>query len=166
MLDWIWQVKVGAQEAALIALILLAFLRGAAPERGVAITFTMMIAADRLYHWFLPSGLFSIGIDLGHCGIDFSAFISILVIALRANRIYPLCLAALQLAATISHVVMGLNPSLLRSAYAILMIAPSYLQILVLGLGILLHWRRTVRRGRYPSWLRSSPHSQGAVPPQ
>lgn len=160
MLALLWSMKPVFEVGILLALILIALWRGAGPERWSAAVFICMFVLDRLYHFILGQGAQYGTMDVGHFCIDLIATIAFVAIALRANRIYPLCLAALQVIAVISHVIRAISPAVAGGAYSILMIAPSYLQIAVFGTGLCLHLRRSQKFRHYPSWLVSSPHSQ------
>lgn len=152
MLYALWQLKWEAQSLLLLALVIVAIWRGAAPERSVAAVFAGMFVLDRVYHVLCGQGLVLDGVNIGHILIDGAATVAFGVIALHANRVYPLWLTGLQLAATVSHVLRAISPVMAHDAYALLMIAPSYLQTAVFALGLLLHCRRTRRFGRYRSW--------------
>ena len=158
MLALVWSLKTVLQIGVLLLLILIALWRGAGPERWSAAVFIGMFLLDRLYHFVLGSGARYGTMDLGHFCIDSIAAIAFVAIALRANRIYPLCLAALQVVAVVSHVIRAISVAVAGGAYSILMIAPSYLQIAVFGAGLCLHLRRSRTFRHYPSWLVSSAH--------
>ena len=164
MLALLWSLKPVLQIGILLSLILIALWRGAGPERWSAAVFIGMFVLDRLYHVILGQGARYGTMDLGHFCIDLIATIAFVAIALRANRIYPLCLAALQIIAVISHVIRAISVAVAGGAYSILMIAPSYLQIAVFGAGLCLHLRRSQKFRHYPSWLVSSPPSQAHAP--
>lgn len=155
MLTAIWEAKTVIQQLVLVLLVVLALWRGAAPEKWVAAIFIWLFVADRLYHALVPLGILAGGMNLGHFAIDLIATLAASVIALKANRIYPICFGALQLAALVSHAAAELNPQLLKGAYDILMMAPSYLQILVFAAGLCLHIRRQGKFGPYRSWQNS-----------
>jgi hypothetical protein len=147
-----WLAKVFAQWAILAILVIVALWRGKGPERVCASTFVAMFVLDQLYHLMFPSGPVVEPVNVGHLVIDIAAAASFGVVALFANRIYPICLAGLQLAAVTSHFLRFLAPSINGQTYGILISAPSYLQTLAFGLGLALHLRRQARSGRYPSW--------------
>ena len=93
-----------------------------------------MFVADRIYHALFGNGRLLLSDDLGHVLIDAAALAGFVWIALRANRVYPLWLASFQLMTLVSHVVRALSPSVATGAYAILIFAPSYLEVLGSGL--------------------------------
>jgi hypothetical protein len=135
-----------------MAFILLAFWRGAAPERQAAFVFIGMFVTDRMYHWIFGTGLFFLRANSGHILIDAIALGAFVVIALRANRFYPLWLASFQLMTIASHIVRAINPRMLNGAYAVLAYAPSYLEVTVFAVGVVLHLRRQRKFGQYQSW--------------
>lgn len=155
MLEALWLLKSQIQWLVLLALILLALWRGGAPERQAAFVFVGVFVADRLYHWILPAGAHLLRVDFGHILIDSIALAFFMVIALRANRIYPLWLASFQLMTIVSHIEQAISPTIHRGAYAVLAFAPSYLEIAVFGIGIFLHLRRQAKFGQYQSWQNS-----------
>lgn len=152
MLTFIVDYRGEIQEALVLLLFGLALWRGAGPERVSTGVFVGMLIVDRLYHAFVtPSTSFS-RVDVVHFAIDAIATLVLLLVALKANRLYPIWLTALQLAATLSHLFRAANPSLQGGAYSIFIIAPSYLQIPSLAIALLLHMRRERKYGPYPSW--------------
>lgn len=152
MVEMIWQLKSQLQWLFLAAIILVALWRGATPERQVAAVFVFMFVTDRAYHGLFGKGQFLWNADLGHILIDGSALIGFVLIALRANRVYPICLASLQLMTVVSHIVRAISPAVAKGAYAILIYTPSYLEVLVFGLGVVFHLARARRYGQYRSW--------------
>jgi hypothetical protein len=144
-------------QVSLVVLLFLASLwRGAAPERIVAGTFVGMWLLDRAYHLAAGKGLLFLSMDLGHLVIDLAAFGTMLAVSLQANRLYPIWLTALQLVAALSHIIRAMNPAELSGVYSIFIVAPSYLQIPSFMVGLLLHLRRRLKHGPYPSWQSSS----------
>ena len=161
MLELIWHLRIYLQMALLLALVLLALWRGAGPERWSALVFVGLLIVDRLYHQISGRGALYGAMDIGHFCMDLVATVAFVAIALRANRIYPLWLAGLQVTAVISHIIRAISPAIAGGAYSILMILPSYFQIVVFGVGIVLHLRRIKKQPHYRSWLTSSPRSRG-----
>lgn len=159
MLNAIWQAKVGSQEIVLGLLIIWAIWQGAAPERAVAAVFGGILGLDRAYHALLATGWFWDGVDLGHVIIDAFGLLALVAIALRANRFYPICLASIQLFTLIAHVARSLMRDVELGAYGVLIVAPSYLLIVVFAAGLVLHRRRVRTHGPYRSWQTFSDHS-------
>ena len=152
MLAAMWNNRGVLWPAFLAVLALIVLWRGAAPERLVLGVFISMIALDRLYHLIAHSGAHFQNVDIGHLTIDLLGAVALLVIALYANRQYPLWLSALQFIAVISHIIRAISPEVDKGAYSIFMVAPSYLQILVFTLGLSVHLRYQQKHGPYRSW--------------
>ncbi|MXO91831.1 hypothetical protein [Pontixanthobacter aquaemixtae] len=112
----------------------------------------MMIVVDRAYHWIIDAGGLIDQTDPVHFAIDIFALFSLGIIALRANRNYPLWLTGFQIVATVAHLAKALMQQISPTAYAVMYIAPSYFLIIILGLGIWFHHRRVKRFGMYRSW--------------
>ena len=80
-----------------------------------------------------------------------------IVIAVHANRNYPLFMAALQLLVVSAHVARGLIEAIAPIAYAVMVIAPGWLQLLLLATGLARHLRRKRRYGAYRDWRVQAP---------
>ncbi len=84
--------------------------------------------------------------------IDWAQLVLFLLIALRANRLYPLVIAAAQIITVVAHLlrlgVIDMHPR----TYAVLIIAPDIVQIAALMAGTAWHAHRLGRIGTYPSW--------------
>ena len=115
-----------------------------------------LLVADHQAHLFYT--------DLGIFLIELSVVIIMVPIALKANRMYTLWMAAFQILALFAHIARAVSDAISPLAYAIMYIGPSYFQIIILGFGIWLHYRREKRHGKYRSWLSSSNPSQGRTP--
>ncbi len=142
------------QVITLIILALLGFWKGAGPERGVACVMLGILAFDRFYHLIFGNVTNLLSIDYGHAVIDLGAMIALFVIALRANRMYTLWIAALQLIAFNAHLARELTQGMSPIAYAILFVGPSYFQLLIQALGLWAHRRRLAKFGPYREWRR------------
>ena len=146
-------------QSQLIVLLTLAFLglwKGAGPERAVAGVMLGILISDRTYHLIFGNVSNLASIDYGHALIDMVAMVALIVIALRANRMYTLWIAALQMIAFNAHLARELTQGMSPIAYAILFVGPSYFQLLAQGLGLWAHRRRLARYGAYRAW-RSQP---------
>ena len=155
----LWEARAALQQVLIVTLALLSIVRGAAPERICTGTLLGMGIVDTLYHAWFGTGAKFLEIDIGHSLIDVAAFLVLAGTALLANRVYPLWLASLQLIAALAHLVRDISPVIAEGAYAVLIILPSYLEMVVAGLGLINHARRVRRHGPYRSWLAFSPTS-------
>ncbi len=89
--------------------------------------------------------------------IDMIAAGLFILVALNANRNYPLWIAGFQLVALVAFVVQALVDAVSPLAAAILIIGPSYGILLVLAAGFLRHHRREQRSGPYREWRLGPP---------
>jgi hypothetical protein len=131
-----------------------ALARGGAPERWVAGTALGMVAADRLLHLAFPADFSAV--DSGHLIIDVSGWVILTYVALRARRVWPLCVASLQTVTLMAHVARGLDDSMLPQAYGAMQVAASYPLLVLVAVGTYLHQRRLLLNGNDPPWRNSS----------
>lgn len=155
MIEFILANKADLQFIAMIALCLAAFRWGKAPERIAALSVGSVFFLDLPYHAIFGAGIRFDTIDVGHAVMDVIAGLLLTALALFSNRFYPLWLASFQWLAITSHLVRDLNPEMLPLAYALMVIVPSYMQQLVLAIGIAAHHRRERVYGPYRSWRTS-----------
>lgn len=151
-------------QAALIAAVAIAAWRwGAGPERVLAGVLVWFSAGDALNHAIFGIWTDYATVDIGHVVIELVALAIALLVALFANRMYPLWFAAFQLIALLAHLARDLAEGIASLAYLMMYIGPSYFQIILLAGGIWLHRRRVLRHGRYRSWRSFSPLSRGPM---
>ena len=129
---------------------------GAAPERIASGVYVGLILIDVAYHEIFGPGYEYWRIDLGHFIFNALALAVLVALALKANRFYPLWLAAFQTISVIGHATRGFVPPEFGRPYMILTIGPSYLATAALCAGIWMHVRRVRKSGPYRSWHRSS----------
>jgi hypothetical protein len=132
---------------------------GAAPERICVAILGFVTLADPVYHLLAGHGAIYGSVDLGHLTFDLMMAAGFIAVALWANRIYPLWLAAFQLVSVIGHFSRELTSSFPKLAYGLMIYGPFYIILPILGFGIWRHARRRRRHGPYPSWRSSSPPS-------
>lgn len=84
--------------------------------------------------------------------IDSAALIILVIVAVRANRMYPLWIAAFQILATMSHFANAMANHISPIAYVILAVTPGYFQLLLLATGLFGHMRRVREHGAYRDW--------------
>jgi hypothetical protein len=129
---------------------LFALIKGGAPERTTAAIFIFMMVSDPFVHEFTPERYNAL--DPGHLIIDLIGWIAICAIAMRANRLWPLCVAALQTISVMSHLVRMIDYSIHPAAYAIMQVASSYPLLLTLSVGTYMHQKRMSMNGSDPAW--------------
>lgn len=127
-----------------------AWLRGAAPERVgatiLAIGSTLSLAALSN-----PAGRFG-SVESGILLIDLATSFAFVILALRAERYWPLWVAALQIIGTAGHAVKLVDAGTIPLAYAFIMAFWSYPMLALIALGTWRHQRRLARNGVDPSW--------------
>lgn len=144
--------RVTAQFITMAIVTFLAIWKGGGPERAIgAVVLGMFLSANAYHRWF--NGEVNLGsINVFFALLDGVVAIALIAIALRANRVYPLCIAGLQIIALAAHLAREIVEAMTPIAYAILFILPSYFQILVLGAGLWAHRRRVAKYGQYKEW--------------
>ncbi|MBX7489834.1 hypothetical protein K3177_15100 [Qipengyuania sp. GH25] len=152
MLDTILDIKADVQHILLVLLAVAAWRYGAAPERlCTAILMGILWLGDVGNHWLFDTSPRFTAVETGHLVLDLTAFAGLLVIAVMANRLYPLWLAGLQGLVVLTHFAQGLTASA-PLADSILSIAPFYGLIAILAGGIFAHRRRKRQFGSYAVW--------------
>jgi hypothetical protein len=126
---------------------------GGGPERGMAVFFTGVLILPLVAFRIFGTGTLIFGnLAVLYVGLDVIALIGFVLIALNANRNYPLWIAGLQLVAVGAHMVRGFADAVSPLAYAILAIGPSYAQLFLMLIGLLRHRLRLRRFGEYRDW--------------
>lgn len=137
--------------AVLCGLTLLAYRYGGEPERMVALLLLATDLADDINHWITgPSNW--VNVEPVHLVLDSLTLIGAFWVALRANRVWPLPIASLQLIVVTGHVSVYSPLPGYNKAYWAINTIPGWLQMAILLVGIAVHARRTVRVGRYRDW--------------
>jgi hypothetical protein len=138
--------------ASLLVAVVLSVKHGGLPERLAATVIAAWILTDWTYHQvFGPSGFATV--DPVHVVLDGAELSALMIIALRANRMWPMWAAGAQLICVCGHlaVFMGLAGGMQRAYWAMTQL-PQYIQLCALLLGVAAHARRTRRVGPYRSW--------------
>ena len=138
--------------AAYAAVTIWAFWRGAAPERAVAAMLVTAYGTQLFLRKIIGLQPDVVDVDVAILLLDLGHAAAAIAIALYANRIYPLWIAGLQIIALQAHLAKAITPDIAPLAYAIMVIAPSYGQLITLALGMRAHRKRLARHGKYRSW--------------
>jgi len=124
--------------------------RGGAPERigatilGIGSVLTAMAASNVAISFK--------SVETGILVVDLAASVAFLALALRADRFWPLWVAAFQILGTAGHGVKYVDPEVLRRTYAFIIVFWSYLMIALLVIGTWRHQQRVARLGSDHSW--------------
>jgi hypothetical protein len=131
-----------------------ALLRGGAPEK---VGNSIMLVGSVLTVLAVsgPATRFA-SVEVGIFAVDAATLVAFLILALRAERIWPLWVTALQGIGTAGHALRLADPSLIRWGYAFALAFWSYPMLLLLVLGTWSHQRRLARFGVDRSWSSSS----------
>lgn len=162
MLELFLALKDEVQFGLALFLCALAWWIGAGPERLAASAIAAMFLLDIPNHLLFGDATW-VSVDWGHAVIDVLTAGLLVYCGLYANRMYPLWLAAFQLISATSHLSRELSHGMAGQAYSIMIITPSYFELLILALGIHSHMQRKRAWGSYRSWRSCSPHLQVAV---
>lgn len=135
-------------------------IRGAAPERIAAAVILVGSAVSTA----AMSGFKYASVEIGVFLVDVAALIAFLVLSMRAERLWPLWVSALQIIGTAGHAVKLVDAEVLRTAYAIAMAVWSYPMWFLIVLGTWNHRRRLAKFGVDKSWSSSSGRSETRPP--
>jgi hypothetical protein len=149
--------------ACLTATCVYAWAAGGAPERigaalfagGSIITFVTVSAVPIRFR----------DVEIGVFVVDVVTFLAFVLLALRANRFWPLWVSALLGLGVVSHLAILLHPRVIPWAYAVVLSIWSYPILLTIALGTLRHRQRRIANGADPSWTPSSARAGRTAPP-
>jgi hypothetical protein len=149
-------------DALAVACWLYAMLRGGAPERIGA---SIVLLGSGLTFAAVSSPAVRFGsLEIGIFLVDVAALLSFLVLALRAERLWPLWVTALQAIGTTAHAVKLVDPTVIRWAYAFALAFWSYPMLAIIATGTRNHQKRLARFGVDKSWSSSSLRSAPRPP--
>lgn len=129
--------------------------RGGAPERVVAIALVSAYVVTVMSWSPLPARFY--GVELNVFVTDCALFGMLIVVALRADRAWPLLVAALQLDALGAHFVKLVAPDTIRVAYALLIAIWSWPIQMILAVATWRHVRRVAASGGDRAWALREP---------
>lgn len=130
---------------------LYALVRGGPPERLGA---TALIAAVVASHFVPASGPIRFQtIEYGTMAVDMTLLAVIVFIAVRAQRFWPMWMAAILLDTVLTHLLM-LSPKLIPWSYSVMNAAWGYPLPIIIAVGTWRHHMRKQRYGDDPAWNR------------
>jgi hypothetical protein len=140
----------------LVSCMLYALWKGGAPERMGAAILGLGTVLSRVFVSGRQTNYQSV--ETGILAIDILCLAAFVILALRAERFWPLWVAALMLLTVLAHVAKFVDPEMLLRAYAFLAIVWSYPAVLVMIVGTWRHQRRLSYFGDDRAWspLRTS----------
>jgi len=129
-----------------------ALVRGGPPERiGVTILVAgsyLTMAAASAFHTGFRS------VEVGILIVDLLCLAAFLALALRADRFWPLWVAALHAIGTAAHAVKSFDPDIVSRTYAFMLAIWAYPMILLMIAGTWRHQERLLQLGADRSWSR------------
>jgi len=149
--------------ALLFVCCLYAFVAGGAPERLGAAAYALACIASPFAFSPLPVQYRSV--ETGVFIVDVFVFVAFTVLALRANRFWPIWVSALLGLGVLAHLARWTGPSSVPWAYQFIMSIWSYPILAILVIGTFNHRRRLARSGADQSWSSSSAPSARTPPP-
>ena len=157
MLDVILAYRGEAQTTAAWLICLAALKWGGGPERAIALIWLAVFELGHRGYHLLWNPIFQVDrFDTYHAMQDLVVLLGFVMVALRANLMYPLWIAAFQLIAFSAHLARGIADQITPIAYAALVIGPSYFQLGLIAGGLALHMRRVRKSGPYRDWTQGS----------
>jgi hypothetical protein len=124
--------------------------RGGGPERaGAAILFAAFLV-DEIYHMVAGPHQFEI-FDPFELAIDLFSLAAFAALAVRANRLWPIWAAALQVVAVVGQ-FSAMSGAGMQRAYWAMTEAPVLMGVITLLVGLVAHLLRQRRLGSYPDW--------------
>ncbi|KPP89483.1 hypothetical protein [Erythrobacter sp. HL-111] len=141
------------QDFLAFSLCIAAFIWGGGPEKAVAATWLLLFEiATQIRRAVFGEGYRLFDVDPFLASTDLVACVAWVMIALYANRNYTLWIAGTQLLAVTAHIARALADVISPVAYATMVIAPGWAQLLLLGAGLILHVLRRREYGAYRDW--------------
>lgn len=131
-----------------------ALARGGAPEKigaaiyAVSVVVTHVLLMTHLGRWR--------GIEFGVFFVDVLTFALFCILAIRANRFWPIWVSALLGLGVLGHLARWAGPDVLWYAYAVVLTIWSYPILAILAVGTFNHRRRLARFETDRSWSTSS----------
>lgn len=145
-----------------------ALVRGGAPERAGALIFAAGCVLTVVALSAPPVRFQSM--EIGVLLVDTATFLAFCILAVCANRFWPIWTSALLGLGVIGHFAMLLSPDVIPRIYAIALAMWSYPILAFLVVGTRNHRRRLIRDGADPSWagsfVRHGPTMPNVGPPR
>jgi hypothetical protein len=140
-----------------LACFVYAFIAGGGPERFamlaqlLAFVSTVFLISFRWTIW--------LGLPVGVALVDLGLAVALVLLALTANRLWPIILAGMQVATVFAHAARLLSFPLPTAGYAIFVQLWGWPMLFVTAFGTYRHRQRTRRYGPEKDWKPLWPHS-------
>lgn len=127
-----------------------ALARGGAPEKAAA---TILLVGSLITPIFASNlSVRFTSVELWVLGVDVATLVGLLLVALYAERYWPLWVVALHIVGMAAHAVRQIDPTIMRWAYAFAIAFWSYPMLLLIIIGTWRHQQRLARYGADKSW--------------
>jgi len=136
---------------------------GGRPEKAAMISQVAAAVLTIIAIRILPRSVAFTGVAHGLVVIDIGLLLALTWLALRANRLWTIVLAGLQLSTMIVHLSKAVFPALPAASYGIFAQFWAWPMLLTTAVGIHCHALRTARFGEEPDWKPLWPPSVRAV---
>jgi heme exporter protein D len=153
MIDFFNTYRVAILHFASVLVALAIWRWGRGPERWLIAIYLVTMVAPFYATLLLGLGYLANGpYSWFYFATDLAALAGFVLVALNANRNYPLWIAGFQLVAVGGQAMRGLFDGISLLALLILIVGPSYCQLLLIFGGFLRHRARERRYGSYREW--------------
>jgi hypothetical protein len=157
MLEFLNTYRVDIQHIASVVLALAIWRWGGGPERWlIGLFLATMVLPMHLFRISAVDDITNGPFAWAYFGFDLIAAAGFTVVALNANRIYPLWIAGFQLVALGANAIKGSLDGVSVLALMILIAGPAYCQLLLIFVGFMRHVRRRRNFGSYRDWRNSA----------
>lgn len=148
--------------ALLLAVCVYAFAAGGGPERLGAAAYALACIASH-FVFSAPAVKFR-SVETGVFLIDVLVFVAFAVLAVRANRFWPIWVSSLLGLGVLAHLARWAGPDTMPWAYQLVMSIWSYPILAIIAIGTFSHRQRLARFGTDRSWSSSFAHSARKPP--
>jgi hypothetical protein len=149
-------IHVVAFAAAFLACFAYVFSAGGRPERAAIIAQLVALLLSLIAISFRSIPIRGLPIALAL--VDVALAVALTMLALKANRLWPIVLAGMQVATIFAHLARLLSFPLPAAGYVIFVQFWSWPMLMVTAIGAFRHHRRTMRLGEERDWKPLWPH--------
>lgn len=132
-----------------------AIIRGGTPEKLTG--WLLIVAAGLTFATGWRPAMFQ-QVEITMFSIDLTLLAALVAIALKADRLWPMVLAAFQLDSAAIHMLKLFDADMISITYALMVAIWSYPMLLILAIGTLRHQRRLAQFGEDRAWSLAADH--------
>jgi hypothetical protein len=135
----------------IVIVVVYALARGGGPARVTAIAYIIASAGSLSLGFLHMPGAFR-SVPMRLFAVDLLLLIGLCIVAIRANRWWPIPVAGCQLVAVLVHATKLLDPAMIPDSYALLTTIWSWPMVALLAVGTWAHRRRVATGVFVPDW--------------